>query len=137
MTRLITWFMGGAGRLQGLLIAALVVAVLCLGLFGWGMVERSGKLSAQVALEKRTGELAVCNERIARMGDRVEIQNTGVQGAADESKAAIEKGKRERDRLATELAIRNDEIRRLEALLAAPRGNTCAEAWRDIAGGAR
>lgn len=137
MTKLITFFMGGPARIQGLLIGLLAVAVACLALTAWALWERSGKLSALVDVATLKGDLGVCNGRVEHLGGLLATQNAAVARYKGESDQAQAAGRRERDKAATLKLAKDAEIDRLTALLSGQKGNSCPDAWRDIAEGGK
>lgn len=105
------------------------IGVAAVALAGWAMLERNGKLSAQIELERQRSALVQCGERIAESNR--EIARWRSLEARARAQAAQARRKAEESSRATRA-----EREALAALTSkpTPAGAGCEEAWGMIEG---
>lgn len=109
MGALLGFFATGPARLQALLIGALALAVVCLSLFAWAMIERSGRLSLKVEVVTLKAQTDVLADSLGRC-------NAGVENAAKAGAAAVGETKRllsMAERMLERTAAAREEIRQI------------------------
>jgi type II secretory pathway component PulK len=78
---LLAFFGASPARLQGLLLGAAAAAVLCMGLAGWALLERSGRFQCREALQGARDQAAV-------LAAAVKAQSASIDQLGAESRAA-------------------------------------------------
>lgn len=108
------------------------MGALCVGLTGWALSERSGRMSCKVELVTAQAQVAVLSDTITR-------QNAGVQAAADAGAAAqegvaklLEVAKRAEQASAGLVAHARDVIGKPAPKRADGKDVDCTDAWREI-----
>lgn len=138
MTALLAFFGAGAMspaillRLKAMLIGAAVLALLCLSLTVWALLERSGRLSCEVESVKLASQVEILNASIER-------QNKGIDAtvkAGEEARAATRKLIAQANRIAAGNQALIDETR---GILSRPpplrpdgKPSDCNDAWAEI-----
>jgi hypothetical protein len=123
MGGILAFFGTGPARLKALLIGAAALAVLCLSLTTWALLERSGRLSCAAEAAKLEGQISV-------LSATVETQNTAIAGWKKAAEVQQAKGADARKAADQFVARVRPELERLLGLMKG--GGTCPEAVAEV-----
>lgn len=132
MNALLGFFGASPARLQALLIAALAMALVCAGLGGWALIERSGRYQAE-------RDAAVYKSQSAVLSDSLDRCNAGVaavQKAGEDAQKSVRELRAAAAKLNSASASLILDARQIVSRPAPLRpdgkARDCTDAWREI-----
>lgn len=132
MNTLLGFFGASPARLQALLIAALTMALVCAGLGGWALIERSGRFQAERYAEVYKLQSAVLDDALGRCNAGV----AAVQKAGEDAQQGVRELRAAAAKLNSAGASLIHDARQIASRPAPLRpdgqARDCTDAWREI-----
>jgi len=131
MGALLGFFGAGGLQLKALIVGAAVMAIACLGLTTWALLERSGRLSCKVDVVRLEDQVKVLADQLKRQSAAV-IDHAAIGAAVQ---AAI---RGDLDKIGKLISKSDPKLLELERLIkqrqlrADGKPVDCGDAWREI-----